>query len=123
MILEEIQKQIGPSYNIIKTFDLTVFDTFSEKDIYDQLTLLYKSNFDNNDIIVFYCFNPLAHQFDDMPAETLSRLQKILVYVDIPNFFCLVVTNDKDMQAELDIVCKQYATNETPIRTILHEVN
>lgn len=122
-MLEEIQKIIGLSYNIIKTFDLAVLETTPDKDIYDLVQPLHKLKFSENDLIVFYCFTPLAHRFDDMPAEIISRLQKMLVYVDIPNFFCLVVTNNKEMQLELDDVCKKYATAETPIRTILHEVN
>jgi hypothetical protein len=98
-------------------------DVLSEKDIYDLLKPLYKSKFNDNEIIVFYCFAPLSHRFNDMPAELLSRLQKMLVYIDIPNFFCVIITNNKKMQPELDSVCKKYATGEAPIKTILHEVN
>jgi hypothetical protein len=121
--LEEIQKIVGTSYNIIKTCDLVAIDILSEKGIHDLLKPLYKSEFSERELIVFYCFAPLTHRFNDMPAELLNRLQKMLVYVDIPNFFCVVITNNKEMQLELTSVCKKYATDETPIRTILHEVN
>ena len=123
MTLEEIQKIIGTSYDIIEIFDLAVLDAMSEKDIHDLLAPLYKSEFANNEIIVFYCFTTLAHRFTDMPAELLDRIQKMLVYIDIANFFCVVITNDKNMQSELDYVNDQYTKDETPIRTIIHEVN
>jgi hypothetical protein len=118
--LDEIQKIVGTSYNIIKAFDLAILDTMSEKDIHNLLAPVCKSEFNEHDIIVFYCFLPLAHRFDDMPAESLIQLQKMLVYVDIPNFFCVTITNNKEMQSELDYVCNQHTTDETPIRTIVY---
>ena len=58
-----------------------------------------------------------------MPADILIQLQKMLVYVDIPNFFCLVITNDTKMQAELDYVCLHHAVNENPIKSIFHNTS
>lgn len=117
MTLNDLQQIIGPAYNIIEAFDLVKFDNLSERDIHNLLQPLHKLEFAKNELIIFYCFSPLAHRFDDMPAETLCRLQKILVYVDIPNFFCLVITNNDNMQSELNFVCDRYAKNETPIKT------
>jgi hypothetical protein len=110
-------------FDVIEIIDLNTFDTLSQKDIYEQLVPLYKETFKDNERIVFHCMSPLEHKFTDMPAETLIQLQKTLVYIDIPNFFCIIVTNNKDLQQELNYVCEQIATNETPIQAILHEAS
>jgi hypothetical protein len=119
MSLELVTEQ----FDVIKIIDLNTFDTLSQKAIYDQLVPLHKKIFKDNERIVFHCMYPLVHKFTDMPAEALIQLQKMLVYVDIPNFFCIVVTNNKDLQQELNYVCEQIATNETPIQVILHEAS
>jgi hypothetical protein len=113
---------ITNQFDVIKVIDLNELDTRPQKDIYDQLKPLYKKIFRNNERIVFYCFSPLFRKFSDLPADTLIQLQKMLVYIDIPNFFCIVVTNDKNLQEELNYVCNHFAVNETPIKAILYEV-
>ena len=119
MILDLVAKQ----FDVIKLLDLNALDTGSQKDIYDQLKPLYKETFKDNERIVFCCLSPLSRKFTELPAEALVHLQKMLVYIDIPNFFCIVITNDKELQQELNYVCEQYATNETPIKAILYEVS
>jgi hypothetical protein len=119
MTLDAITNQ----FNVIKLLDLNVLDTGLQKDIYDQLKPLHKETFENNERIVFYCFSPLSRKFADFPAETLIHLQKMLVYIDIPNFFCIVITNDAKLQQDLIYVCDLFTKNETPIKAILYEVS
>lgn len=121
MILEEAQKILSNNYKILSLIDLTSIDCTSQKNIYDLLLPLQKKEFNNNERIVFYCFSPLHHKFNDLPADVLIQLQKMLVYVDIPNFFCIILTNIKELQSELDYICNNFAVKETPIKTIICE--
>ena len=117
MILDEVKKLVSDEYDVISLIDLVPLDSASQKDIYNILQPLHKTEFKDNERIVFYYFSPLTHGFDDLPAETLIQLQKMLVYIDIPNFFCIVLTNDKNVSTELKYICEQYTVNENPIQS------
>ena len=121
MILEEASKLLSENDNIISLIDLSLYDNMTEKEIHDQLKSLHKIEFNNNERIVFYCFSELNHKFNNSPAESLIQLQKMLVYVDISNFFCVIITNNGKLQQELNEVCKRYTNNDLPIKTILYK--
>jgi hypothetical protein len=103
---------------ILTTIDLLTVDNTSEKDLYNLLLPLHKDVYADNDRIVFTCFGTLTHTFDDLPADLLIRLQKMLVYVDIPNFFCIVISN-QNLSEELTYVCNKYAVDENPMVNII----
>ena len=120
-MIDQIQQVIPASHKILSIIDLFSFDNKSQKELYDILRVLHKTEYRDNELIVFYCLSPLTRKFEDLPAETLINLQKMLVYIDIPNFFCVVVTNDTNMQKDLAYVCEHYAVDEKPINTILYK--
>ena len=103
---------------VLALINLNLFDGKSQVELYKALMPLYKTAYDENERIVFYCYEPLKHSFDDLPADLLIQLQKMLVYIDIPNFFCLLVTNNENVKKELKYVCDHYAVNEQPIEVI-----
>lgn len=79
---------------------------------------LHKEVFEEGECIIFKCPKELKHSYNDLPADILINLQKMLVYIDIPNFFCTIISTI-DLSLELDYVCKHYAVNETPIKNIV----
>lgn len=108
--------------NVLATIDLNDLDYKPQSQLFNAIAPLRKEVFDDNDRIVFKCTNILAHTYNDLPADVLIRLQKMLSYVDISNFFCVVISNT-DLSAELEYVCKHYAVNENPIKNIVESTN
>ena len=115
MILSQVKQAISSEIDIKKILNLS--DLKSESDVYNALSSLKEKEFKKATRIVFYHSDPLEYTFNDLPADSLIKLQKMLVYIDIPNFFCVIVTNE-DIKEELEYVCKNYCVNETPIEFI-----
>ena len=115
MILEHAQQLIPKEFNVKEFLDLSALDLGSK--LYTALSPLKEKEFKEFTRIVFYHSAPLVYTFNDLPADSLIQLQKMLVYIDIPNFFCLIVS-DKDIKEELEYVCKKYCVGEHPIEFI-----
>ena len=115
MILDQI-KQIIPKEFYVKDFlDLSKLDTNAK--LFQALVTLKEDEFNNNTRIIFYHSTQLIYTYTDLPADSLIQLQKMLVYIDIPNFFCLIISN-QNIEDELLYVSKHYAVNEKPIEFI-----
>lgn len=108
-------KKVIPQELVVKDFiDLSDVNTSSK--LYQRLAPLKEDVFNDNVRIVFYHSSSLNYSFNDLPADILIALQKMLVYVDIPNFFCLVVSNNnlsRDM-----ILLLRYTVNDVPLTFI-----
>jgi hypothetical protein len=115
MILDQIKSAIPIEFNVKEFLDLSALD--SDNKLYKTLLPLKEEEFKELTKIVFYHSAPLVSTFNDLPADSLIQLQKMLVYIDIPNFFCLVVS-DKDLKEDLDYICKNYCVGEDPINQI-----
>lgn len=109
-------------YRVLATIDLNLLDTKSQIDLYKTLMPLYKSEFKEDERIIFECSSELTHTYKDLPADLLIQLQKMLVYIDIPNYFCIVKSHI-DLSAELEYINQHYAVGDTPIRNILEDIN
>jgi hypothetical protein len=112
MILEHVQQLIPKEFNVKEFLDLSILD--SPGKLYKALIPLKEKEFKEFTRIVFYHSAPLVYTFNDLPADSLIQLQKMLVYIDIPNFFCLLVS-DEDIKEDLDYICKDYCVDERPI--------
>jgi len=123
MILEEAQKILSEDYTVIDLIDLSEFDGKDQGYLYQKLFPLSKEKFSDDERIIFYCSQPLIRKFTDLPPKTLIHLQKMLVYSNIPNFFCIIISNEYNIHLDIEYVCNKYAVNEDPIQIILHEAN
>ena len=88
----------------------TLEDLYSKPSnaLYEFLTPLKKESFADNEKIVFYNFSKIN-------IDLLIHLQKTLTYLDIPEFFVLVVTNQKStIEALSKIECKLVSYTEFP---------
>ena len=115
MILEQVKSSIPVEFNVKSFLDLSILDSTGK--LYKALIPLKEKEFKESTRIVFYHSAPLVYTFNDLPADSLIQLQKMLVYIDIPNFFCLVVS-DKDLKEDLEYICKNYCVGEDPINQI-----
>jgi len=108
--------KIYKNKKILKIIDLNLIT--SEKELYDLLNPLYKEKFNDNERIICFCQTPLSKRFDDCPSNTLIWLQKILVQINIGNFFCEIVSYDS-MNADLKIVQQRFALKDNPIKNLV----
>jgi hypothetical protein len=115
MILDQVKSMIPAEFNVSEFLDLSALDSGSK--LHTALLPLREEEFKEPTKIVFYHSAALVYTFTDLPADSLIQLQKMLVYIDIPNFFCLIVS-DEDIKEELEYVCKNYCVNENPIEYI-----
>ena len=116
MILEQVQQVIPKEFNV-KGF-LNLSELSKDAELYSALAKLKEDVFEDFTRIVFYHSDPLIYTFADLPADSLIQLQKMLVYIDIPNYFCLLVTDNKNISEELIYVNNNHAVNENPINFI-----
>jgi len=90
--------------------DCTLEDFYSKPSsaLYQFLLPLKKDSFAENERIVFYNFAKINDEF-------LLHLQKTLNYLDIPEFFILVITNQKSTVERLpEINCKLVSHADSP---------
>ena len=115
MILDQIKSVIPVEFNVKEFLDLSALDSTGK--LFNALDPLKEEEFNEFTRIVFYHSEPLEYTFGDLPADALIQLQKMLVYIDIPNFFCLIISN-KDLKEDLDYICKNYCVGEQSIKFI-----
>jgi hypothetical protein len=116
MSLDLILQAVPSEFNIKEFLNLSTLH--KDADLYRTLKLLKETEFKEFTRLVFYHIDPLVYAFDDLPSDSLINLQKMLVYIGIPNYYCLFVSNDKKVKEGLKYVCEQYAFNEHPIEFI-----
>ena len=109
-------------HTVLATIDLNLLDGKPQIDLYKALVPLQKTVFDEDERIIFECYGELTHTYKDLPADLLIQLQKMLVYINIPNYFCIVKSR-VDLSAELEYVNQQYAVDDSPIRNILEDID
>jgi len=118
-MLSQVQDLLAGTYTVKHYFDLTEFDQQHSSVLLSALAGVKEPEFANNYRIVFYYFQPLQRTYEGEPCDIIEKLQEILVYYDIPNFFVLIVTNDALVKDDLESVYKRYTKNEqNPIRYI-----
>ena len=117
MISEQV-KLLSTKYNIKSTVDLSKYSWGTDHLLKETLEELKELEFADDARIVFYHSAPLDKSFDELPADMLIKLQMLLAEVDIPNYFCIVVT-DVDLTNELDYLCNKYAVDENPMVNII----
>jgi len=95
-------------YNVLGSYTLENFYSKPSSALYHFLAPLKKEVFADNERIVFYNFTKIN---DDL----LVHLQKTLVYLDIPEFFVIVVTNQTLIAEKLvGIDCRVVSHIESP---------
>jgi hypothetical protein len=117
MILEQVQRALPKDISIKDIVDLSNYSWSTDRLLAEVLQDLREEEFKDNCRIVFYHSAELDQSFDDLPADMLIKLQMLLVEVDIPNFFCLLVS-DSIIKDDVEYVCKKYAVDEAPINLI-----
>jgi len=117
MILAQVES-LSAKYKVKSTVDLSEYSWSTDYLLKEKLEELKELEFADDTRIVFYHSAPLDKSFDELPADMLIKLQMLLAEVDIPNYFCIVVT-ESDVTTELDYLCNKYAVDESPLVNII----
>jgi hypothetical protein len=112
------------NYTIIKEYALVMYDANMNR-LYNELKQFLgkkfpdgKINFRINERILFYHDDLDYFVNDDYPGFTLYNLQLILKELDIPNFFCAIITNIPNYQRYTNLVRNILRPGDCPIRAI-----
>lgn len=100
-----------------RIFDLTLYDTNMEA-LYNELNQLKRESYNNNYRFIFLHFDTEYYLSDSTPGFTLINLQRILTRLDIPNYFCLVISQ-QDLHTQLEQVRISESTDNVAIDCIV----
>jgi hypothetical protein len=99
-----------------------LFDLFAHSErmpeLYSKLKKIKKDRYEVNERIIFVLSDVDDHLDENSPGFTLYNLQLILADLDIPNYFCLILTNRPNYNECTKIVQRQLTTDPSPIRSI-----
>ena len=120
MNFEFLKSKLEKKYIIEHYIDLNKFDNQHHSVLYSVLKNVKQQEYKDEYRIVFYYFCSLNKTYDDSPPDLIDYLQKVLTYYDIPNFFCIIVTNDDNISEHLACVSERRTVNEPdPIKYII----
>ena len=87
-------------------------------ELYSKLKILKKDSYAPSERFIFVLDDVDFHLDENSPGFTLYNLQVILADLDIPNYFCLILSNRPDYDEYTKIVQKQLTTDPCHIRSI-----
>lgn len=113
---DNVVDYLSQHFNIIGVFNLNEYDWCLDK-LYNQLATIKKSEFAHNDRIIFKSLDTLYYVNNSI-SLLIHNIQQILYQLDIPNYFCLFVTNQDYLAEEFKIVKQAYGTEKCSIGLI-----
>lgn len=99
-----------------KIFDLVDYDLDMQR-LHDDLKLLKRDSYESNYRFIFLHYDTEYYITTDAPGITLINLQKILENLDIPNFFCILLTQ-QNLQPVCNRLSKEYTSDNCSIAVI-----
>jgi hypothetical protein len=99
-----------------RIFDLLSYDMNMDL-LQTELHALKKESYDNNYRFIFLHYDTEYYINKTIPGLTLLNLQRILVSLDIPNYFCLIITQ-QDLTDYLEYLRIHETTDSIPIHSI-----
>lgn len=84
-----------------------------------DLHALRQESFPHNYRIIFSCYEALD---DEVINDFVVSLQQSLTFLDIPNFFVLLISNNSDVESMLVDAHTKYSTEDAPIQFLFDDV-
>jgi radical SAM protein with 4Fe4S-binding SPASM domain len=111
--ISELQQQ----YQTVGPFFLSEFFLVDgPKKLYNFLKSAYSPEFDNNFRIIVVQDCEDSYDYEDLPGQALTALQKSVSEIDISNSFIVVVSGNPQLKQELQQVQTLYSTDQWPMR-------
>lgn len=108
----DFESELKKLYSYTKIINLTDYLSLPSASMTRDLFSMKKDQFVDNERIIFSCFDNTP---DDKIIELLTHLQKTITFVDIPNFFVLIITNRSIIKDSLEEIRKLYSTEDVSI--------
>jgi hypothetical protein len=104
-----------------KIFDLLDYDQDINL-LQDELVALKKEQYEDNYRFIFLHYDTDYYLFPNTAGLLITNLQRLLSKLDIPNYFCLIITNHNNLDAELKFIQSIYAKHDVPISCIVSQL-
>jgi len=118
MILKKnVIKILKSHYKFDAIFDLLKYDLDFNL-LKQQLLSLRKESYESNYRFIFLHYDTEYYITQNSPGLTLLNLQRLLSKLDIPNYFCLILTNQEIGQS-LKTLAETESTDDVPISHIV----
>ena len=85
--------------------------------LYNDLLKLKQDHYESNYRFIFLHYDTDYYVTNDQPGLMLRNLQRILVNLDVSNYFCLILTQ-QNIEKELEILRQQETTENCAIANI-----
>ena len=119
MILKKnVIKILKSHYKFDAIFDLLKYDLDFNL-LKQQLLSLRKESYESNYRFIFLHYDTEYYITQNSPGLTLLNLQRLLSKLDIPNYFCLILTNQEIGQS-LKTLAETESTDDVPISHIVN---
>ena len=110
--MSDLELELKDLYSFTKIYNLTDYLSMPSASLTRDLFSLKKDQFLENEKIIFSCFDDTPN---DKVIELLVHLQKAMTFIDIPNFFVLIVTNRPALENNLEQIRKLHSIEDIPI--------
>jgi len=114
--LSTVIQKCAAYFNILAVISVVKYD-YCPNRLFKLLESLKKDTFDVNDRIIFH-FDDTEYYIDQKYGVTLHNIQKILYRLDIPNYFCIMLTHEDYRDSETVDVQKLYGHDPYRIGTV-----
>lgn len=102
-------------------FNLYYYDTDMQK-LYDTLKSLKKDVYEDNYRFIFLHYDTEYYIAQNLPGNTIINLQKILESLEIPNYFCIVLSQ-QHLQTQCQQARKLLTNDDCSIQTITNNLH
>jgi len=107
--------QLGKYFNVIAVIHVTQYD-WQPFELYKLLSTLKKDYYNPNDRIIFV-FEDTDYYLNGQ-GFTIRNIQKILYNLDIPNYFCIILTSQTYLKQEVVQINREIGHDTTNIDVI-----
>lgn len=114
--LSTVIEKCATYFNILAVISVVEYD-YCPNRLFKLLSSLKKDTFALNDRIIFH-FDDTEYYIDQKCGVMLHNIQKILYKLDIPNYFCIMLTHQDHRDPETVDVQKLYGHDPYRIGTI-----
>ena len=118
VISSDSENILKKHFQFDRIFNLYDYDLDMQR-LRTDLELLTKPRYESNYRFIFLLYDTQYHITNDQPGLTLLNLQRILHNLDIPNYFCLVLSHH-DVSEQLHQLALSETTDDCAIDSICH---
>jgi hypothetical protein len=118
VISSDTENILKKHFQFDRIFNLYEYD-HDMRGLQADLEPLTRSQYESNYRFIFLLYDTQYHITNDQPGLTLLNLQRIVHHLDIPNYFCLVLSHH-DVSEQLRRLARSETTDDCAIDSMCH---